>query len=139
MLDKEIQQKVRACKALQDMSVAQLVATDRFLNNLGAYMAAQSEDRKAIRKSYDAMRKLGGTKGYKLPAHAIDRVIDMSVEEFAKEYLAIIGHTSTCSAAEREYIYQLGTQAYELTVAQYVVDEFPELKEELIPSAKNAN
>lgn len=135
----EIAKKVRACKALQDMSVAQLVATDRFLNNLGAYMAAQREDRKAIHKSYDAMRKLGGAKGYKLPAHAIDRVMDMSVEEFAKEYLAIICHNSERSAAEREYIYQLGTQAYELTAAQYVVDEFPELKEELIPSAKNAN
>lgn len=135
----ETAKKVRACKALQDMSVAQLVATDRFLNNLGAYMAAQHEDRKAIRKSYDAMRKLGGAKGYKLPAHAIDRVMDMSVEEFAKEYLAIIGHNSERPAAERKYIFQLGTQAYELTVAQYVVDEFPELKEELIPSAKNAN
>ncbi len=131
--------KVRACKALQDMSVAQLVATDRFLDNLGAYLVAQREDRKAIRKSYDAMRKLGGAKGYKLPAHAIDRVMDMSVEEFAKEYLAIISHNSERPAAEREYIFQLGTQAYELTVAQYVVDEFPELKEELIPSAKDAN
>lgn len=138
-MKEETAKKVRACKALQDMSVAQLVATDRFLDNLGAYMAAQSEDRKAIRKSYDAMRKLGGAKGYKLPAHAIDRVMDMSVEDFAKEYLAIIGRKSERPAAEREYIYQLGTQAYELTVAQYVVDEFPELKEELIPSAKNAN
>lgn len=135
-MKEETAKKVRACKALQDMSVAELVATDRFLNNLGAYMAAQREDRKAIRKSYDAMRKLGGAKGYKLPAHAIDRVIDMSAEDFAKEYLAIIGHKSERPAAERMYIMQLGTQAYELTVAQYVVDEFPELEEELIPKAK---
>lgn len=135
----ETAKKVRACKALQDMSVAQLVATDRFLNNLGAYMAAQREDRKSIRKSYEAMHKLGGTKGYKLPSHAIDKVIDLSAEEFAREYLAVINGSSSRSAAERQYIAQLGAQAYHLTVAQYVVDEFPELEGELIPKTKNAN
>ena len=101
-------------------------------------MAAQREDRNKIRASYEAMRKLGGAKGYKLPAHPIDRVIDMTVEEFAVEFAKVIGGSSVRPVSERRYIQQLGQQAYNLTVAQYVVDEFPELENTLIPK-KNAN
>lgn len=130
---KEIQQKIRQCKALQNLSVADLIATQRFLDNLAAYMTAQREDRNAIRASYEAMRKLGGAKGYKLPAHPIDRVIDMRVEDFANAYAAVINRSSKRPAAERKYIMQLGNQAYNLTVLQFVVDEFPELSDELLP------
>ena len=132
----ETRKKVASCKALQEMTVADLCATVRFRDNLAAYMTAQRTDRDAIRKSYDAMRKLGGAKGYKLPAHPIDRVIGLTVEQFAAEYLAVLGRTSKRPVAERQYIQQLGQQAYKLTVAQYVVDEYPELADELIPKSK---
>lgn len=99
-------------------------------------MVAQREDRKKIRESYEAMRKLGGAKGYKLPAHPIDRVIDMTVEDFAVEFAKVIGGSSVRPVSERRYIQQLGQQAYNLTVAQYVVDEYPELEPVLIPKAK---
>ena len=132
----ETRKKVASCKALQEMTVADLCATVRFRDNLASYMTAQRTDRDAIRKSYDAMRKLGGAKGYKLPAHPIDRVIGLTVEQFAAEYLAVLGRTSKRPVAERQYIQQLGQQAYNLTVAQYVVDEYPELADELIPKSK---
>ena len=96
-------------------------------------MLAQKEDRKAIQSSYKAMLKVGGAKGYKLPAHPIDRVMDLTVEEFADEYLKILTGISKRPASEREYIAQLGFQAYNLTVIQYVIEEFPELEKELIP------
>lgn len=131
----ETRKKVASCKALQEMTVADLCATVRFRDNLAAYMTAQRTDRDAIRKSYDAMRKLGGAKGYKLPAHPIDRVINMPVDDFAVEYLAVIANASKRPVAERRYIQQLGQQAYNLTVAQYVVDEYPELADELIPKS----
>lgn len=133
----EIRNKIASCKALQGMTVADLCATVRFRDNLAAYMTAQRTDRDAIRKSYEAMRKLGGAKGYKLPAHPIDRVINMPVEDFAVEYLAVIANASKRPVAERQYIQQLGQQAYNLTVAQYVVDEYPELADELIPKSKS--
>lgn len=136
MLDKETKQKIASCKALQGKTVEELVSTDRFRNNLAAYMTAQKEDRKQIRASYEAMRKLGGAKGYKLPAHSIDRVIDLSVDDFAAEYIAVIARVSKRPVAERRYIHQLGQQAYNLTVAQYVVEEYPELEPVLIPKAK---
>lgn len=132
----ETRNKIASCKALQGMTVADLCATVRFRDNLAAYMTAQRTDRDAIRKSYDAMRKLGGAKGYKLPAHPIDRVIGLTVEQFAAEYLAVLGRTSKRPVAERQYIQQLGQQAYNLTVAQYVVDEYPELEPVLIPKLK---
>lgn len=135
-MDKDTQRKIESCKALQGKTVEELIATERFRNNLAAYMTAQKEDRKQIRASYEAMRKLGGAKGYKLPAHPIDRVIDLSVDDFAAEYMAVIARVSERHVAERRYIQQLGQQAYNLTVAQYVVEEYPELEPVLIPKAK---
>lgn len=135
-MNKEILNKIRDCKALQNVTIEDLCKTDRFRDNLAAYMTAQREDRKAIRASYDAMRKLGGVKGYKIPAHPIDDVISMSVEEFAREYLNVISKSSKRPAAERQYILQLGQQAYNLTVAQIVINEFPELESVLIPKNK---
>ena len=123
MLDKDTQRKIESCKALQGKTVEELIATDRFR-------------RKQIRASYEAMRKLGGAKGYKLPAHPIDRVIDLPVDDFAAEYMAVIARVSERPVAERRYIQQLGQQAYNLTVAQYVVEEYPELADELIPKSK---
>lgn len=133
MIDKETKRKIASCKALQGMTIAELVKTDRFRNNLAAYMTAQRTDREQIRKSYEAMRKLGGAKGFKLPAHPIDKCIYMTVGEMIAEYELIVNRNSERPRAEREYIRQLCGQAYNLTVAQYVVDEFPELESILIP------
>lgn len=135
-MKEEILTKIQSCKALSGKTVEELIATERFRNNLAAYMKAQREDRKQIRASYEAMRKAGGVKGYKLPAHPIDRVIDLSVDDFAAEYMSVIAKMSKRPHAERRYIQQLGQQAYNLTVAQMVVEEYPELESVLIPKAK---
>ena len=138
MLDKGTQNKINACKGLKGKSVADIIATDRFEKNLAAYLTAQKEDRNTSRKSFEAMRKAGGAVGYKLPAHPVDRVMDLSVADFALEYAAIITGTSKRTNAERQYIRQLGQQAYNLTVAQIVCEEFPELESALIPK-RNTN
>ena len=133
----ETLKKIRACKALQGLTIMEVTNMPKFLDNLSAYMSAQREDRKAIKSSYEAMKRVGGAKGYKLPAHPIDRVIMMSAKDFAKEYgKIVVGGVSMRSAAEREYIRQLGQQAYNLTIAQIVCEEFPELQDELIPKSK---
>ena len=137
MLDKETKQKIASCKALQGMSVTDLINTDRFRKNLAAYLTAQKEDRKQIRASYEAMRKLGGAKGYKLPAHPIDKFMDLTDGQFAAEFLAVIFKISKRPFAQRLYIKQLGIQAYNLTVAQFVVEEFPELSDKLLPKNKH--
>lgn len=132
-MKKETLQKIRSCKALQGKDVADIIAMPRFLENLGAYWTAQKTDRDAIRKSYEAMRKMGGANGYRIPAHVIDDLAGMSVADLAFEYAKVVAGGSTRNHAERLYIRQIGQQAYNLTVAQYVVEEYPELEPELFP------
>ena len=138
MYDKETRDKIASCKALQGISVLDFCHTERFMNNLGAYIEAQRQDRKAIQASYQAMRKMGGAKGYKLPAHPIDRLMDLSVEQFRDEFCACINRNNQRPVAQRKYIWQLGMQAYDLTVAQIVIDEFPELESILIPKTNQS-
>ena len=133
---KETLNKIQSCKALQGKDVADIIAMPRFLENLGAYWTAQKTDRDAIRKSYEAMRKLGGAKGYKIPAHPIDDLAHLTVEELAIEYAKVVAGGSTRNHAERLYIRQIGQQAYNLTVTQIVVEEYPELENELLPKTK---
>ena len=128
--------KIAACKELQGKSVADVVAMPLFLDNLAAYLNAQREDRAAIKSSYKAMAKAGGAKGYKLPAHVIDHLADLTPEQMAGEFLLILGRASTRSAAEREYIRQISMQAYNLAVAQIVIKEFPEMEDILLPTSK---
>ena len=135
-MDKETRNKIASCKALRGKSVSDLCHMPEFVENLGKYINAQREDRNAIKASYNAMHKLGTTKGFKLPAHVIDRTMEMTVEAFRDEYLLCINGTSKCTSAEREYILQLGMQAYNLTVAEIVTAEFPELKELFYPQTK---
>lgn len=135
-MKKEIAQKVASCEALQDMSVEDILALPKFLDNLSKYLKAQQEDRKAIRASYEAMRKLGGAKGLKLPSHPLDHFKDTSPEDFSRMVQEVLAGSSPLPASQRNYIRQLGLQAYSLTVAEIVVAEFPELKDELIPKIK---
>ena len=82
------------------------------------------------------MRKVGGAKGYKLPAHPLDALEILTTEELAIEYAKVVAGGSTRGHAQRKYIRQIGQQAYNLTIAQYVVEEYPELEPVLIPKAK---
>ena len=121
------------------MTVEDFIKNDRFRENLAGYLTEQRETRKTARASYAAMRKVGGVKGYKLPAHVCDKFIDVSVDQFAELFMAVIAKRYNGPLAERQYILQLGMQAYNLTVAQYVVDEYPELEPVLLPKPSNAN
>lgn len=133
MIDKETQRKIESCKALQGKTVEDIIKTDLFLKNVAAYLTEQRETRKTARATYEAMKKAGGMGKYKLPAHVCDTFIVMSAEQFRNECLSVIGKTSSRSARERLYVEQLCRQAYNLTVAQIIVEEFPELESVLIP------
>ena len=134
-MKKETQLKIQSCKALQGVSMAEVVASNRYLDNLAAYITVQREDRKAARKAYESIKRLGNRK-YKLPSHTIDKLVNLTTEEFAKEYILVIYHQSNRPQSERRYIQQLGQQAYNLTVAQYVVEEFPELHDYFFPKSE---
>lgn len=134
----EILKKIRSCKELQGKTIKDIVESVEFVENLAAYWVAQKEDRKATKSSYEAMRKAGGAKGYRVPAHPIDDLSALTANEMAAEYYAVLMKMCNRPAAERKYIYQLGQQAYNLTIAQIVIREFPELEDTLIPKSKNS-
>ena len=136
MIDKATLNKIQSCKALQGKSVEDIISSDRFSKNLSAYITEQREARKAAVASFKAIQKAGAL-DYKLPAHPIDKTMDLSVADFVVEYAAVIAGASKRPASERKYIKQLGPQAYNLTVAQYVLEEFPELEPALLPKADN--
>lgn len=135
-MKREIADKIRSCKALSGKSVADVVDTPEFLSNLAAYMKAQREEREAARESYEKVKAYAP--GFHLPAHPIDKCINLTPEDFAVEYLTIVAKRSQRPKAERDYIFQLGRQAYNLTIAQIVCREFPELEAELLNN-KNQN
>lgn len=133
---KELRDKIVKCKALQGKSVLDILASDRFTENLATYWVSQQTDRKAAIASYDAMRKSGGFNGYKLPAHPIDKLMNLSAEEMAVEFTKVLAKSSNRPAAERQYIQQLGNQAYNLTILQIASEEFPEIKESFLKPKK---
>lgn len=130
--------KIRKCKALQNVSLIDICKGEKFITNLEAYFDAQKADREAIRKSFAAMQKIGGPRGLKLPAHALDHLAGLSVEELANEFLLIVQKISPLPANQRLYIEQICQQAYNLTIAQIVVEEFPELEAELLPKSQKS-
>ena len=137
MLDKETQRKIESCKALQGLTVEDFINNARFRENLAGYLTEQRESRKTARASFAAMQKVGGARGYKLPSHVCDHFVNLTVDQFAELFLAVIAKRYNGPFAERQYIQQLGMQAYNLTVAQYVVEEYPELESVLLPKKGN--
>lgn len=127
--------KMRACKELQGKTIGDVVEMPLFRDNLAAYWQSQKNDREAIKASYQAMRKLGGQKSYKLPSHVIDKLSWMSVDDMIQAWKEVYTGESELSARARVYIRQLVRQAYNLTVCQIVCKEFPELEAELLPKS----
>lgn len=136
-MNKKTIEAIRNCKALQGKTIADICQTDEFLKILDKYMRVQVEERQAARSAIFNPRL-----NQRLPAHVIDKVEELglmsSPTRFANEWCRIINRESELSAKEREYIRQLGQQAFNLTVANFVIAENPELRDELY-NAKNNN
>jgi len=128
-MDEAIADKVRKCKKLQGKNIVDVMDMRQFQDNLAAYWTQQRESRLQVERNYKLITK-------PVPAHPIANLMNLSVKQLMLEYLAVINGTSTRTSSERTYIKQLCQQAYNLTVAQIVCKEFPELESELLPKAK---
>ena len=129
----DIVAKMKACKALAGKTVLDVLEMPEFAANLGKYFEAQKAEWQAARKSLEVQRKIAGTNRLRLPAHTLDKLIEWDNERLRKEFVAVVQKTSTSSHAVREYVGQLGMQAYNVTVANFVVAEFPELSDFFFP------
>lgn len=125
-------EKIRACKALQGKTVLDICSLSGFLSNLKAYVNAQREERKI---AIDHAEQFGGGK-YHAPGHAIDQTMGWDIEQWREEFMAVLNKSSVQSAAVREYVRQLGMQAYNVTMANIVLVEFPELREYFFGKSK---
>jgi len=120
------------CKALKGKSVSDVIASPEFLENLGKYWAAQREDYAAAVSTFKATAK----PLQRMPAHPITHFLELDAEGMRQEFAKCVGRTSLRPRSQREYIEQLGMQAYNVTVANALVAEFPELKDILFPKSK---
>lgn len=126
-LTPDIISKIRQSKRLKGTTIAQVVMMDDYLRNLSVYIKQQREEREQARRSIP--------KGTRLPAHVIDKIEALglldSATSFATEYCNVLNKLSKLNSAEREYVFQLGQQAYNVTIVDILCKEFPELKKEL--------
>lgn len=121
-----------ACKALQGKSVADIIGSEAFAENLGKYVAAQREDYAAALSTFRATAK----PFQRMPAHPITHFLDCTVEQIRDEFALCVAKQSLRPRSQRQYIEQLGLQAYNVTVANAIVAEFPETKNILFPTTK---
>lgn len=128
-----VREKIKTCKALQGKTIFDILKSDDYKTNLEAYITSQREDREQTIASYKAMRKLN-TKA-KLSTHVIDHFANWETTDYIYEYMRILQSKSGLTHEERRYIKQICLQAYNKTVADLVVAEFPQLNKYFYPEA----
>lgn len=124
------EEKIRACKALQGKTVADICQMPGFLANLSAYVEVQRAEWKKLREFAESQP------GKRAKAHPMDTTIGWTDEQWRYEFMAVLNKTSHQSSAVREYIRQLGMQAYNVTVANLVILEFPDLRSYFFKNSK---
>lgn len=125
-------EKIRSCKALQGKSVLDVCMLSGFLDNLSSYVKVQREERNI---ALQHAQQFGGGKMH-APAHPIDKTMGWSDEQWREEFMRVFDKTSTQPAGLREYIYQLGMQAYNVTIANLVILEYPEMRSYFFKNSK---
>lgn len=126
----ELEKKIKQTKALQGKSVEDVLRMPEFAANVGAYLREQRALRQAVK---DTIHKKNPRA--RVPAHTIDRVGYLNQYNFAEIWIKISQRVIKKPKAEREYIDQLGMLAYKKTVADFVIAEFPELRDEFYPKS----
>lgn len=130
--------KIMQTAALKDKTIADILETDVFKKNIAAYLKAQREDRSKAKEYIRNMAK--HVRNYIWPkSHVIDRLDYLTPDNFAFYFGRVLEHRSRLPKSERDYIDQIGRQALNKTIADFVVAEFPEYKEEFYPSNNKSN
>lgn len=127
-----VEEKMQSCKGLKGKSVIDICKGEGFRSNLEAYVIAQREERKVV---YSHAEQFGGGK-FHAPAHTIDHTMEWTVDEWVENFMEVVAKVSPLPANVREYVFQLGMQAYNVTVANIIILEFPELREYFFGKSK---
>lgn len=117
-------------QVIGDKTVLDILQTETFHKHLEIQLRAQKELRAAARKTIGAHRRL--------PAHVVDKFVDMTTEQFYDEVLLVLDKRSTRPARERQYISQLAKVSYDEAVREIVADASPEYREYLETAREKA-
>ena len=125
-----LQEKISDTKALKGKTVEDILQTEEFRQNIGAYLHAQRQDRLRTR-GYLQRKSHSEGRTFWPNAHVIDRLDYLTGENFADYFAKVVEHRSGLPKSERDYIEQLGLQALNKTIADFIIAEHPELEEEI--------
>lgn len=117
-VSKELAEQLKQVEALQ-VTVLEIMQGPTFKKWINAELSQQRELRKMARNV---------AKG-RIPAHTVDRFMDISVDEFIAEAINVLAGVSKRPRREREYIRQLSKVAYDKAVKEIAIAEKPELAE----------
>ena len=126
----QVTEKIRSCKSLQGKTIADIVNSLEFTENLARLMQVQKSDRERTIAIFQKQ-------GRQVTKHVVDDILKMSLQAIAQEYLIILAMRSNASKERRQYISQICRQAYNYTIMTHVVAEFPELREYFLPNSGN--
>lgn len=130
--------KIMQTAALKDKSIGDILKSDKFKENIAAYLKAQREDRAKAKEYIRNMAK--HARNYIWPkAHVIDRLDYLTPENFATYFAKVLEHRSGLPKSERDYIDQIGRQAFNKTIADIAIAECPELESEIYSQSNNNN
>lgn len=127
-----VEEKMKSCKGLKGKSVIDICKGAGFRSNLEAYVIAQREERKVV---YSHAEQFGGGK-FHAPAHTIDHTMEWTMDEWVENFMEVVAKVSPLPASVREYVFQLGMQAYNVTIANIIILEYPELREYFFGKSK---
>lgn len=128
--------KIMQTAALKDKTIADILETDVFKKNIAAYLKAQREDRSKAKEYIWKMAKHVRNNIWP-KSHVIDRLDYLTPDNFAFYFGRVLEHRSRLPKSERDYIDQIGRQAFNKTIADIAIAERPELELEIYSSLNN--
>lgn len=136
MMTEETKAKMMQTAALKDKTVGDILNSDLFKTNIAAYLKAQREDRT---KAKEYIRSMAKQVKFRIwpKSHVIDRLDYLTPDNFASYFAKVLEHRSSLPKSEREYIEQIGRQAFNKTIADFAIAERPELENEIYSSNNN--
>lgn len=137
-MTQETLSKIMQTAALKDKTIGDILKTDLFRTNIAAYLKAQREDRAKAKEYIRNMAKQFRNRIWP-KAHVIDRLDYLTPDNFASYFAKILEHHSFLPKSEREYIEQIGRQAFNKTIADIAIAERPELENEIYSSKNKSN
>lgn len=122
-------------KALEGKNIGDILDSEEWRQNISAYLSSQRNDYKKAKEQAEQLMK----RGFKVKSirHTLENLDFLTSENFGQYYADCLAKSSSLNAASRNYILQLGGQAYNKTVIDLTIKAFPETRDAFYPPKQN--